>query len=285
MPPRAGAGPKQIEAALKQIEGWIGKFPFDAINVPEILGSGFQGMDALDFGLLVRERFDVPVVANKVTVHSPPDKLRAWFQRAIREGLSSVILVGGERSHIYYPGPGVLQSNRLLREVAEKEGHPDFPLGNITIPSRPREAGRMLEKSRQGADYFTTQIIYESSKANAHLQAYDDVCSLSREPPRPVLYAFSPVGSAQDVQFLRYLGVHIPPEVEQALVARPDGAAAASLEVIEHVWERLLDMAAERAVRVPLGLIIEPVSLHNDTIVADMVARLTRAWTAQRAHA
>jgi 5,10-methylenetetrahydrofolate reductase len=218
IPPARGAPASRVEQALAHVGELLHDAPVDAVNIPEIIGSGFQSMDALDFGLLVHHRFGVDIVVNKVVVHEPAANLSLWLDRLLASDAASAILVGGERSGIYYPGPSVLEANRLARERAEAAGRPDFALGNVTLPTRTGEAGRMLAKAERGADYFTSQIVYEFPTANAHLQAYDDVCALAGVAPKPVLYAFSPAANAQDILFLRYLGVHVPPEVEQALL-------------------------------------------------------------------
>jgi len=273
IPPALGATAGRIEQSLTLVGDLLSVAPADAVNVPEIIGSGFQSMDPLEFGLLVRERFKIDVVVNKVVVHEPLPSLRAWARRAVEAPIASVILVGGERSGIYYPGPSVLEANGLVREAAEAAGRAEFRIGNVTLPSRPGEASRMAAKAAAGADYFTSQIVYDFPSVNAHLQAYDDVCSLGSVQARPVLYAFSPAESRQDVLFLRYLGVNVPAEVEAAILD-PRSQEKASLRIIEGIWSQLLSAAREREVRVPLGAIVETVSKHNAGAVGPLVRRL-----------
>ncbi len=279
IPPRVGASPAQIDQALELVGHLLDQTRPDAVNVPEIIGSAFQSMDALDFGTRIHDRFLVDVVVNKVVVHQPRDAFQAWADRVVASDLASVILVGGERSGIYYPGPSVREANQIMRERAIDGGRTDLPVGNVSIPSRPNEAVRMLEKARHGCDYFTSQIVYDFPSANAHLQAFDDVCQLGGLSPPPVLYAFSPVETQQDILFLRYLGVNIPPDVERDLLAPNGKPAGASLRIIESLWTRLLEAAKARDVRVPLGVIAETVFRHNVGAVADLVNILRSGLT------
>lgn len=271
IPPRIGASQSQIEGALQVVQTLVDTCRVDAVNVPEIIGSGFQSMDPLDFGLLVQDRFGVEVIVNKVVVHEPEVQFRAWIERALREEAAGVILVGGERGGIYYPGPRVIQANRIAKEIAETEGRA-LPVGNVTLPTRANEAARMLEKTENGCDFFTSQIVYEFPSINTHLQAYEDVCALARQRPSPILYAFSPVDGKQDILFLRYLGVNVPPDVEASILAGK--GTQASLDIITDVWNRLTAAAQERGVRVPIGLVLETVSRHNADAVATLVRRL-----------
>lgn len=275
IPPAQGATAARIDQSLNLVGELLADAPADAVNVPEIIGSGFQSMDPLEFGLLIHERFHVDVVVNKVVVHEPLASLKAWARRVMESPVASVILVGGERSGIYYPGPGVLESNRLLRDAAQTAGRADFRIGNITLPSRPGEASRMTAKADAGADYFTSQIVYDFPSVNSHLQAYDDVCTMGSLTPKPVLYAFSPAEGRQDILFLRYLGVNVPPEVEASIVD-PQPHGKASLRIIEDIWTQLLEAARERDVRVPLGAIVETVSKHNAASVGPLVRKLRR---------
>lgn len=274
IPPARGAPTARLEEALNLVGSILEACDADAVNVPEIIGSGFQSMDPLDFGVLVGQRYEVDVIVNKVVVHSPLDAFQDWARRLLETDIASAILVGGERGGIYYPGPRVIEANRLVREMAEAAGRSDFAIGNVTLPTRPHEAARMVEKAASGCDYFTSQIVYEFPSANAHLQAYDDLCALERIEPRPVLYAFSPAETDQDVRFLRYLGVHIPPEVEAAIL-KP-GTSGASLRIIEDVWTQLLAAARARGLRVPLGVVVETVSRHHAGAVGPLVERLGR---------
>lgn len=274
IPPRTGATAAQIDRALETLEAVLRDCQADAINVPEILGSGFQSMDPLEYGLHVRKRFGTDVIVNKVVVHEPRSAFEAWMDRLLASEIVSTVLVGGERGGIYYPGPSVLEANRLARARAESAGRSDFAVGNVTLPSRPSEAARMMAKVAAGCNFFTSQIVYESPTANAHLQAYEDVCALGNLPPRPVLYAFSPVEGRQDVTFLRYLGVHVPPDVERALLAATSNDPNPSLRIIQEIWTSLLRAARDREIAVPLGVIVEMVSRHNAASTAALVRTL-----------
>lgn len=274
IPPRVGAPERVIQRHVDDVGSMLSQgVEIDALNVPEILGSGFQSMDPLEYGTLLHERYGVDLVINRIVAHQPLPRFEDWFRKVLDAPIQSVILVGGERSGIYYPGPSVRQANRQAKMLAQEVGRSSFPVGNITLPSRPREAARMLEKIRSGADYFCTQIVYDAPSTNAHLQAYDDVCRLAEVAPRPVLYAVSPVHGEQDVLFLRYLGVNIPPDIERKLLQSHDDAGP-SIEVIQSIWNTLLGHAAERDVAVPLGLVMETVSKHNSDTVPSLLNQL-----------
>lgn len=272
IPPAQGAAPAKVEQALELVDAVLASCRADAVNIPEIIGSGFQGMDPLEFGLLLRERTDIDVIVNKVVVHAPEAEFTDWLRRALDSGIASAILVGGERGGIYYPGPSVSKANRLARDLADASGRKDFAIGNVTLPSRHHEAARMVDKAATGCDFFTSQILYEFPSANAHLQAYDDLCALVGAPPRPVLYAFSPATTPQDILFLRYLGVHVPPDVEREILDPAN--VEASLRIIVDVWKQIVQAARARAVRVPLGVVVETVSRRHAEAVGPLAERL-----------
>src|SRR5438445_7979675 len=96
-------------------------------------------------------------IVNNVVAHMPSAAaFRRWVEESLdRFGLRSFVLVGGTNSRIRYPGPTVLDANRVLRSVAA--GHRGVALGNITIPDRVNEVDRLAAKTEAGWDFVTTR--------------------------------------------------------------------------------------------------------------------------------
>src|SRR5437879_7591459 len=116
-------------------------------------------MDPRDFVQRLGKDLGVDPIVNNVVAHMPSTAaFRRWVEESLdRFGLRSFVLVGGTNSRIRYPGPSVLEANRILRSVAE--GHEDVALGNITIPDRENEVDRLGEKPPAGCDFFTTHVL------------------------------------------------------------------------------------------------------------------------------
>ncbi len=61
----------------------------------------------------------------------------------------------GSPRDIRYPGPTV---NQALSAISQND-RLNLLCGGISIPSRERESLRLIEKSENGSEFFTTQVL------------------------------------------------------------------------------------------------------------------------------
>jgi 5,10-methylenetetrahydrofolate reductase len=256
----------------------------DGLNLPQVLDENHMGqpflrnMDPRDFARRLGDDLGVDPIVNNVVAHTPSaDAVRKWTRESLDAyGLRSFVLVGGTRSRIRYPGPPVLEADRILR--SEAAGRDDVALGNITIPDRDNEVERLVEKTRAGCDFFTTQVIFEAEPMATVLRAYGKRCAAQGLAPATVLLSFAPVSDYQDLEFLVWLGAIVTPRTEEALFnATGTDPGRASIEVARTLWSHLRAAAAQSRPAVPLGVNIEEVSLHNLDLAVRMAAEFP-AW-------
>src|SRR5947199_4522249 len=255
----------------------------DAVNIPEVLEENHAGqpfyrdLDPRDFAALLGDLGVDPIV-NKVVAHLPSESLlRRWIQESIEQhGLRNFVLVGGNSSRVRYPGPSVVEANRVLRNATG--GRNDIALGNITIAERDHEVDRLVEKTRAGCDFFTTQVLFEAEPMATVLRAHGRRCSSQNLKPATVLLSFAPVSDYADLEFLVWLGGAVSPRTEEAVLpAKNLAPGQASLEVARTLWSHLSAAAAQSQPPVPLGVNIEEVSAHNFDLAVQM-AREFPSW-------
>jgi hypothetical protein len=170
----------------------------------------------------------------------------------------------------------VLEANQVLRSVAGSRE--DVALGNITIPDRENEVDRLLEKTRAGCDFFTTQVLFAAEPMATVLRAYGKRCAAQGLKPATVLLSFAPVSDYQDLEFLAWLGASVTPRTEETLAASEEKSLGrSSLELARTLWSQLLAAALQSRPAVPLGVNIEEVSLHNFDLAVQM-AREFPSW-------
>ena len=170
----------------------------------------------------------------------------------------------------------MVEANRILRTATK--GRSDVALGNITIAERDHEVDRLVEKTRAGCDFFTTQVLFEAEPMATVLRAYGRRCSSQNLKPATVLLSFAPVSDYQDIEFLVWLGATVSPRTEEALLPSPGGPPGrASLDVAHTLWSHLHAAAAQSQPPVPLGVNIEEVSAHNFDLAVQM-AREFPSW-------
>lgn len=285
VPPSRRASEKAVSALVDRVRQTVASLgTLNGLNLPQVLDENHQGqaflrnMDPRDFAGQLGAGLGVDPIVNNVVAHNPSAAIfRRWTRDSLEKyGLRSFVLVGGTRSGVRYPGPSVLEANRILRSVAKDRE--DVALGNITIPDRENEVDRLVEKTRSGCDFFTTQVLFEAEPMATVLRAYGKRCAVQGLPPATVLLSLAPVSDYQDLEFLAWLGASVTPRTEEALLSRGDEVLGrSSIEVAKNLWSHLRAAAAQSRPAVPLGVNIEEVSLHNFELAVQM-AREFPGW-------
>jgi 5,10-methylenetetrahydrofolate reductase len=287
VPPGRRVGEKTLASLVRRVRDAVRAMPhIDAVNVPEVLDENHAGepfyrnMDPRAFVEHLGPDLGVDPIVNKVVAHVPSlASLRKWIRESTGQGLRNFVLVGGTNSRIRYPGPSVVEANREFRAATRRRR--DATLGNITIPERDDEVERLVAKTRAGADFFTTQVLFEAEPMATVLRAYGKRCASEGLLPATVLLSFAPVSDYGDIEFLVWLGATITPATEEALLTadgRPPGRA--SIDVARALWSHLQAAARLSRPPVPLGVNIEEVSVHNLDLAIEM-AREFPSWTGQ----
>jgi len=271
--PPAAAKPEAMEASLHELQQLRGRV--DAINIPEIHDEDRPGERTSKFierveprllGSRIKRELGIDVVINRVTVHdTEPER---WFRETCGPwDIPNWVLVGGESKEIRYPGPNPAEAASLVKSL----GLP-ASLGGITIPSRVNEPDRIRKKHSQGVEFFTSQVMFDSNDLVWLIQRLNGV-------EARIFISFAPVSNRRDLQFLRWLGVDIPRDLDRFLLGSEQGEAAAA----ETCLERSINLAQRILMDVfdnlppdppPIGLNIEHITRKNFTPSLAMLDRL-----------
>src|SRR5213594_360683 len=283
VPPVRRVSEKAVNAFVERVRDSVRSLEnLNGVNIPEVLEENHAGqpfyrdLDPRDFAAMLGD-LGVDPIMNKVVAHVPSESvLRRWIRESVEDhGFRNFVLVGGNSSRVRYPGPTVVEANRILRTVTK--GRDDIALGNITIAERDHEVDRLVEKTHAGCDFFTTQVLFEAEPMATVLRAYGRRCSSQTLRPATVLLSFAPVSDYQDIEFLVWLGATVSPRTEEALLPPGGASGRASLEVAHTLWSHLHAAAAQSRPPVPLGVNIEEVSAHNFDLAVQM-AREFPSW-------
>lgn len=269
VPPSSRAKPIRAVAEVDAVVDLIGAIPrIDAIDVPELVDENHEGRplyrtaDPREYGHRLADRTGREVVVNKVVAHlENPEAIERWASETVRMGIHHVVLVGGTSRYIPYPGPAVTEANRICRPILERV---HGLVGNITIPQRDGEPHRMLSKTRAGASFFTTQIVFDADAAFEMIRQYDLLCRQASLAPVPVLLSFAPLVDEQDAEFIRWLGADVPEAAERAILEGDDGGAVRrSVDRALEVWDSVAGRARAAPLEVPLGVNVEQISVRH----------------------
>jgi len=169
----------------------------------------------------------------------------------------------------FYEKPAQYVPIRAIRIAAEPAS--GLTVGAVVIAERHSEsrseAARLLAKGLEGCAYFISQTVYHAPPTEALLRDYLRDCRGAGIEPRRVVLTFAPCGRDKTLAFLRWLGVHIPPDTERAILgaARP---LEKSIEICRDNLRRILEHPY--AAEVPLGVNVESVSINRDEIDASI---------------
>lgn len=157
----------------------------------------------------------------------------------------------------------------LKEAYALCRGSPETLLGGICIPERHRRKGdeecRIAAKCLQGCRFFVTQAVYNTENAKRFL---DDYAALN-VPKVPVIFTFTPCGSAKTLEFMRWLGLSVVPEYEREIMASPDPLER-SIDLCTDLFEFLYKYGL--SLGIPVGANVESISSRK--VEQDGAARL-----------
>jgi len=285
LPPREKDG--TLNSYAETISSLLSQTHIDAINIPEVhdeAGRGdrpianYKRGEPREFGRLLQDIVGIEAIINRVVVHDDYDTQMKWFEETNKVyEIENMIIVGGESSNVEYPGPTVNQTLEAISNIYNKD-RKDIFCGGIAIPSRKEESKNLIKKSKNGSEFFTTQVLYDSENIIKMMNNYQERCNDLNTFPRRILLSFAPVSSQKNIEFLKWLGVEIPKDTEKYLQGRPGSMKERSLDVAIEVLNEILLNIEENNLKVPVGLNVEHIMSYNFQSSVEMLQELARIY-------
>ena len=282
LPPREKDG--TLNSYASNISSLLSQTHIDAINIPEVrdeIGRGERPVknqlraEPREFGKLLQDIVGIESIVNRVVVHQTLEKEMVWFEETYNKyEIENLIAVGGESRNITYPGPSVNEALEAIKQNLTL----DVLCGGISIPSREKESRKLIEKSKNGSEFFTTQVLYDSSKIIKMISHYQKRCDEQNTFPRRLLLSFAPVSSKKNIKFLKWLGVDIPTDTEKYLNENDQIMTERSMEIAINVLNETLTFLNENKIVVPIGLNVEHIMSYNFQASIEMLQELARIY-------
>lgn len=282
LPPREKDG--TLNSYAENISSLLSQTHIDAINIPEVRDEVARGerpiknqvrAEPREFGRLLQDIVGIEAIVNRVVVHQNIDEEMKWLEETnLKYEIENLITVGGESRDIRYPGPTV---NQALNAISQND-RLNLLCGGISIPSRNRESLRLIEKSENGSEFFTTQVLYDASKVIKMITHYQKRCDDKNTFPRRVLLSFAPVSSEKNIKFLKWLGVEIPKKTEESLLKDNARMSEKSMEITINVLNEILNHLEKNKIKVPIGLNVEHIMSYNFQASIEMLQELSRIY-------
>ena len=244
----------------------------NAISVPELVEENHEGRpryNSIYTRALARGTADIlhiDALVNKVVAHIEDyEKFVEWIKETHSLGISNLIFVGGNTRHHRYPGPSVSEANVIARRLWEEFHEEEITIGNISLPERRDEAKRMLFKTLAGAEFFTTQLLFDSTQEVNILTEYYRQCTVAGVKPATVLFSFGPVRSIADLNLLDFLAVELPDQAKDYILENNDLSEASKRSTFNslRVYGEILSAIEDRGIKVPIGVNVEQLTKSN----------------------
>jgi len=277
-PPRQGASSERIFAIAEKLRARLSNLAVDAINVYDIQDEAgrtqksrpfpfLPTIDTREYGKILKSLTDKEIINYKCVVHHPKADFETWLDECWQQfGLQYLTLVGGSTSKQSYPGATLSAASRITAEHRY-----DFTFGGVTIAERHISKGnehlKLLQKTELGMKFFTSQVVYQPNATIKLLQDYCQKCQELNVSPARIILTFAPCGHLKTLEFLRWLGVNFPLEVEREIFSA-QSPLNKSLQVCCDNWRRILDSIALS--NMPLGINVESLSIKKDEIDASI---------------
>jgi len=282
LPPREKDG--TLNSYASNISSLLSQTHIDAINIPEVRDEVARGerpiknqirAEPREFGKLLQDIVGIEAIVNRVVVHQNIEQEMKWIEETnSKYEIENIITVGGESREIRYPGPTV---NQALQAISQNDSL-NLLCGGISIPSRDRESKRLIEKSENGSEFFTTQVLYDASNIIKMITHYQKRCDEKNTFPRRILLSFAPVSSEKNIKFLKWLGVEIPRETERLLIENSAIMSEKSMEITVSVLNEILSHLDKNKIKVPIGLNVEHIMSYNFQASIEMLQELSRIY-------
>ncbi|MCX7946970.1 MAG: methylenetetrahydrofolate reductase [candidate division WOR-3 bacterium] len=245
------------------------------ISLPEVVEERSRGhriipfkmkIDNVVFGEMIKSfDRDLEIIVNKISVIMDKQEFESWIEQNSKK-FNYLLIVGGESSKIryegYYPIPATIIARNHFKNIY-----------GITIFHRRDEAKRLLEKTKAGMKAFVSQIVFELESAKFVINEYIKLCREENIEPSKIFISFAPVSQLKDVEFLKWLGVYIPKDIESFILEDEKKLEKRSIEIIESLFHELCFLNINN-----LGVNIEHVMYNNLQVAAYTVHRIKEIW-------
>ena len=212
--------------------------PLDGINIHDC-PMGNLRINSVAMASLIQNKLDIETVPHFTCRDRSLLGTQADLLGAHALGIRNILVTTGDPpKHGPYPSKAVYDYNtfeliRLIKKMNtgldynenEFGGRTDFRIACTAMPTArdlERELERMKKKISAGADFFQTQVVYDSEKAIRFLKE-------ARKLGKPILIGVMPLKSVKMARFMNknVEGIDVPEEV----ISRMENDGATGIEI------------------------------------------------------
>ena len=193
------------------------------------------------------------------------DELSTWLNGLKSYGFHPVFV--GVPAPDYVGKTTLAEAYTIWRE--QHQGH--SVIGAVMIPERHAvlkdEDVRILDKVSCGVSYFISQCIFNVQFTQKVLDDLVIACRKKDANIPTIIFTLTICGSVRTLHFMEWLGIHIPDDIKEELIACSN-AACRSKEIAIEIARNLIQYCIER--NIPFGFNIESVATRKEEVEASL---------------
>ena len=210
------------------------------------------------------EVMDFPIIAYRAVGKYTKEQFKSWLQNIRRKDSYSVFV--GSASAKTKVNIDMKEAYRLKTEFNK-----DLTIGGIMIPERHTTHGnehlKVFAKIEAGCKFFVSQCVFDLMGAKRFL---DDYVAYGKEhniPLVPIIFTITPCGSTKTLDFMKWLGIHIPIHLEERLKNSED-ILEESVKLSRDIFEILYFYGKGKGIHI--GCNVESVAIRKTEIDASI---------------
>jgi len=207
---------------------------------------------------------NLPIVVYKAVGKYEKEDMSSWLEDSKKSNAYSVFV--GAASDTQKSKMSIKDAYALKKDI-----NSDLVLGGITIPERHTKKNdehlRVFTKTDSGCEFFVSQAVYDLHAAKKFLDDYSSYAKENNKEIVPIIFTLTPCGSVKTLEFMKWLGIHIPELLESKLKESGnilDDSVKFSIAIFENLYTYGLKKG------IPIGCNVESVAIRKEEIDASI---------------
>jgi hypothetical protein len=274
-PPKAGTIAERVTQIAERTIDRLTSLDIDALVIYDVQDESARttqerpfpfitAIDPLEFATDYLSSLTLPKIIYRPAGKFSGDELSDWLEELHQHNFYPVF--------VGLPAPDFPVKTSLSEAYRIWRRHQDTSvIGAVTIPERHQmlkdEDVRMLDKMSCGVSYFISQCVFNLDYAKQVIEDLTLTCKKRTITPPTIIFTLTACGSAKTLQFMEWLGIHVPDELQEEL-KKSDDILQKSVGICLDIASKLTTFCIERAI--PFGFNIESVAIRKSEIEASI---------------
>lgn len=275
-PPKATTPPEKVREMAEKSLNILCPLDIDALVVYDVQDESERtteerpfpfssALDPFEYASQYLQRLEIPKIIYRPAGKFTGEELSAWLLGLRMQGFHP-IFVG-------LPAPDSVPKTSLKHayEIWRLQHKDHSVMGAVTIPERHAmlkdEDVRILDKVDSGVSYFISQCIFNVEYTKQILDALAGACNERKKELPTIIFTLTICGSAKTLQFMEWLGIHMPDDIKDELSHSPNPVGR-SVEIAIAIAKDLIRYCLERSI--PFGFNIESVATRKEEVDASL---------------